>query len=448
MFLSFLRNLACMPSNYADYDPLGTIESSAWPVASITRTLSPIMRLPPELVHLIISCVDSTMLATCSLVCTLWMPLARARMFRRLSISVSNAHRFGRLFEPLSCATFGSHVREIELDGSIICDFWTTQVLPKFIVDFPHLNTLTLFGAVPPPLPSAFQVITHLELNYSALAPRITCTISPVAGFVSMFRRLEVLKLTQETGAYPDFGGLSESIHPPPPHLRRVDLDNAVFLPWITSATYKPPISAIRLDISRSESIKALESLRCLSTSLQSLELIISDLDVGGIIFFLLSTQLKIDSSSSSVLSEAQPPGSNNTTLHTAHPSRLLAGGTHPPQTFLVHRHLLPRGSLARLRHPLPRQPRPVPSPVERFGRGAGGPPEPAPPHSRPSARQPAGWRSRINQRMLLPDAAHRMPLCHRGFSVGKGSGAADLDSRPPSRAAGSRRWLSDLHAF
>jgi hypothetical protein len=60
----------------------------------------------------------------------------------------------------------------------------------------------------------------------------------------------------------------------------------------------------------------------------------------------------------------------------------------------------------------------------------------------------PQGWRSRINQRMLLPDAAHRMPLCHRGFGVGKGSGAADLDSRPPSRAAGSRRWLSDLHAF
>ncbi|KAJ7351509.1 hypothetical protein DFH08DRAFT_100554 [Mycena albidolilacea] len=430
MFLSFLRNLACMPSNYADYDPLGTIEPSAWPVASITWTLSPIMRLPPELVHLIISCVDSTMLATCSLVCTLWMPHARARMFRRLSISVSNAHRFGRLFEPLSCVSFGSHVREIELDGSIICDFWTTQVLPKFIVDFPHLNTLTLFGAVPPPLPSAFQVITHLEINYSALAPRITCTISPVAGFVSMFPRLEVLKLTQENGAYPDFGGLSEPIHPPPPHLRRVDLDNAVFLPWITSATHKPPISAIRLDISRSESIKALESLRCLSTSLQSLELIISDLDVGA--SFLKPNRLD--------------PTTQLRTL------RIQADYSQAAHILLKLFSYIDTSCLAEvsLYFAIPYLDSPDPSLLPWSDLDAAL-------AALPSLRRltvvqvlvsPQGWRSRINQRMLLPDAAHRMPLCHRGFGVGKSSGAADLDSRPPSRAAGSRRWLSDLHAF
>ncbi|KAF8128049.1 hypothetical protein K438DRAFT_917539 [Mycena galopus ATCC 62051] len=77
MFLSFLRSLACIPSNHADYDPLEAFEPSAWPIASYTRTVSPIMALPPELVHLIICFVDSTMLATCSLVCTRWMTHAR-----------------------------------------------------------------------------------------------------------------------------------------------------------------------------------------------------------------------------------------------------------------------------------------------------------------------------------------------------------------------------------
>lgn len=59
----------------------------------------------------------------------------------------------------------------------------------------------------------------------------------------------------------------------------------------------------------------------------------------------------------------------------------------------------------------------------------------------------PQGWRSRINQRTVLLDAVHRLPLC-RDFGVGVGPTDGNLNSRPPSRAAGSRGYLTDLQAW
>jgi hypothetical protein len=59
----------------------------------------------------------------------------------------------------------------------------------------------------------------------------------------------------------------------------------------------------------------------------------------------------------------------------------------------------------------------------------------------------PQGWRSRINQRTVLLDAVHRLPLC-RDFGVGVGPTDGNLNSRPPSRAAGSRGYLMDLQAW
>ncbi|KAJ7889795.1 hypothetical protein B0H14DRAFT_2690979 [Mycena olivaceomarginata] len=283
--------------------------------------------------------------------------------FRRLSISVSNAHRFGRLFEPLSCATFGSHVREIELDGSIICDFGR----PRFS-----------------PSSSAFQVITHLELNYSALAPRITCTISPVAGFVSMFPRLEVLKLTQENGAYPDFGGLSEPRQPTTTTSTPSRSRQCGFSPsGLLRPTYKPPISAIRFGYFAFGVIKALESLRCLST---------------------LSSPNRLD------------PTTQLCTL------RIQADYSQAAHILLKLFSYIDTSCLAEvsLDFAIPYLDSPRP-----------------------------GWRSRINQRMLLPDAAHRMPLCHRGFRRWEGlrGGGPRFAARRVARRA-SRRWLSDLHAF
>jgi hypothetical protein len=52
----------------------------------------------------------------------------------------------------------------------------------------------------------------------------------------------------------------------------------------------------------------------------------------------------------------------------------------------------------------------------------------------------PHGWRSRISQRTVLLDAVSRMPLC-RDFGVGVLT-PDFLESRPPSRAAGSPQHL------
>ncbi|KAJ7249769.1 hypothetical protein B0H12DRAFT_1121666 [Mycena haematopus] len=430
MFLSFLRNLACISSNYAEYDVLETVDA-AWPIASFPRTVPPIMCLPSELVHLIICCVDDTMLATCSLVCTRWMIHARARMFCRLSISMSNAHRFSRLFDASpSRVTFGSHVREIELDDSIMRDFWTSHVLPKFVVEFPRLNTLTLFGAVPPPLPHALQGVTHLDFSYyvSNSQPEETASPDRLTAFISTFPHLEALKLVQENGASINFSNLSEGTHPPPPqNVRRLDLDNPIFLPWIASAIPTPPIQAVRLDISRPESLKALESLRCFSATLQALELIFSEVDVGesfleehhlDVNMQLRTLRIQADHSQAAqillkILSYIDSSGLQEISLDFAIPyldSPVLT--------------LLPWGALDAALAALPVLRRLTVVKV---------------------LVSPHGWRSRINQRTVLMDAVQRMPLC-RDFGVGQAP--AELNSRPPSRAAGSRRYLTDLHAF
>ncbi|KAJ6464863.1 hypothetical protein C8R45DRAFT_1023417 [Mycena sanguinolenta] len=433
MFLSFLRGFACISSSYTEYDVLGTVEPN-WPIASFPAgavAVPPIMQLPSELLHLIIGCVDSTMLATCSLVCTRWMTHARARMFCRLSISMSNAHRFGHLFDPpLSRITFGLDVREIELEDSIIRDFWTTHVLPKFVVEFPRLNTLTLFGPVPPPLPHALQGVAHLDFNYYVVSnPRVEEPTSPdlLAAFISTFPHLESLKLVQENGASVNFSDVSQDMHLPPPNLRRLDLDNPVFLPWIASVIPRPPIQAIRLDISRIESLKALESLRCFSTTLHALELIFSEVDVGE--SFLKENHLD-----------------RNTQLRTL---RIQADHSQAAHILLKILSYIDSSCLQEisLDFAIPYLDSPV---LTLLPWGA----LDAALAALPALRRltvvkvlvsPHGWRSRINQRSLLMDAVQRMPLC-RDFGVGQPP--AELNSRPPSRAAGSRRYLTDLHTF
>ncbi|KAJ7039293.1 hypothetical protein C8F04DRAFT_1086373 [Mycena alexandri] len=426
MVFSFIRALACFPSRSADYGLLEAEEQVSWPNASFPQLPGPIVRLPPELVQLIVRCGDSTMLATCSLVCAQWMAHARPLMFSRISISMANANRFARLFASPGRATFGSYVREVELDELIIGDFFISDVLPKFIVNFTHLDTLTLC-AVPNWLPRAFQVVTHLELNFS-LTKRLSEDPHRLTGFISLFPRLESLKLAQEYGAFLRFNTPSD-ICRPPTSLRRVELDNPLLLPWITSGTPQPRIAALRLDISSADSLKALESLRCLSPSLRSLDLILSDLEVGA--SFLTKHHLD-----------------PNTQLHSL---RIQADHSQAAQILLTILSYIDTSSLSEisLDFAIPYLDSPV---LTLLPWGA----LDAALAALPALRRlmvvkvlvsPHGWRSRINQRTVLLDAVNCMPLC-RDFGFGVGVAPPESNSRPPSRAAGSRRYLTDLHAL
>ncbi|KAJ7499998.1 hypothetical protein FB451DRAFT_1207187 [Mycena latifolia] len=421
MLRSFVLALACFHTNSRDYDLLEAVEHAVWPAVSLAPPAGPITHLPPELVHLIMAYVDPTMLANCSLVCTEWMAHARRRMFSRISISLSNAHRFGRLFVPPSRASFAPYVHGIELDHKIVGDFWTSDVLPKFIVNFPHLTTLILFGLVPKSLPSAFQVVTHLELNY-------VCIAHPdrLASFISTFPRLETLKLTQEKGPYFNFGPLSGERRPPS-RLRGVDLDSPLLLHWIASATPSPLIDAIRLEISHPETTLAMDSIRSLSPSLRALDLTLSDLDVGAsflgtnhlnVIKKLRTLRIQADHSQAAqillkVLSD----------IDTSHLEEISLDFAIPYLDSPVLM-LLPWDELDTALAALPSLRRLTVVKV---------------------LVSPQGWRSRINQRTVLLDAVSRMPLC-RDFGVGVLP--PDLDSRPPSRAAGSPRHLPDLYGY
>ncbi|KAJ7469770.1 hypothetical protein B0H11DRAFT_2019499 [Mycena galericulata] len=419
---SFVRSLACFSSNSRDYDPLETLEPAEWPTVSLLRKPGPIMLLPAELVHLIIRHhVDPNMLANCSLVCGEWMLHARPLMFSRISISLANADRFGRLFVPPGRATFNSHVREIELDHRIAGDFWTSDVLPKFIVNFPHLKTLSLFGLVPKSLPAAFRVVTHLELNY-------VCTPHPdrLASCISAFPRLETLKVTQEKGSYFNFDVLSE-IYKPPFHLRRVDLDNPAILHWIASAIHKPCLESIRLEISHPETTIAVESIRSLSPSLRVLDLSLSDLEVGA--SFLAKNHLEL--------------------IRDLRMLRIQADHSQAAQILLKILSYIDISSLEEisLDFAIPYLDSPILTllPWDALDAALA---------ALPALRRltvvkvlvsPQGWRSRINQRTVLLDAMQRMPLC-RDFGVGVV--APEQNSRPPSRAAGSPRHLSELCGY
>ncbi|KAK7053645.1 F-box domain-containing protein [Favolaschia claudopus] len=468
MFLSFLRYLLCRPSNYAHYDSLDTIDTPAWPTVSLPPAPSPISRLPTELLDLIIAYVDSTTLAACSLVCARWVAPSRARIFPRLSISLFNAHRFSVLFTEPSRVTFVSHVREIELDDSITGDFWTSQVLPKYLRQFPRLHTLKLLGNVPLCLPSGFDVITRLEFTSRVRLPSWgVVTRDELAEFIaSSFPRLEELKLTQEHAVYVNFRDSVASLTPPPPNLWRVELDNVQLLPWLASGTPAPPIQFLRLDISRVDTLKALECLRHLSPSLRELELILSDIEVGAA--FLHHSYI--------------PPLPHLTSL------ALQAHHTHAIQNLLT---LLPTCSSSSLTtlslaFAIPYLDDddgafllPTTSPHHNtLGSNTITTTTPLPfptlDHALTSLPlltlftpakvlvSPAGWRSRLNQRAPLPLEA-RMPLCCarglfpgsrsgggiRGGGVrcggGEGSEMGGERSRPPSRAAAGSPRLRHL---
>ncbi|KAJ7174718.1 hypothetical protein C8R46DRAFT_93397 [Mycena filopes] len=277
--LSFLRALVCFPSSSADYGLLAADDKVSWPIASFPPPPGPITRLPPELLQLIIRCIDATTLSSCSLVCGQWMAHARPLMFARISISIANANRFARLFTSPAPVTFSPYVREIELDELIIGDFFVSDVLPKFVVTFTHLDTLTLFAVPTCHLPLAFRGVSHLELNFSPTAGLCQAP-HRLTSFIASFPRLESLKVAQEYGTCLRCNPSSEVR--PPSCLRRLDLDNHLLLPWIVSSIPHAPLTYLRLDLSSAESLQGLDCLRRLSPSLRSLELILSDLEVGA----------------------------------------------------------------------------------------------------------------------------------------------------------------------
>ncbi|KAJ7211707.1 hypothetical protein GGX14DRAFT_564936 [Mycena pura] len=416
MLRSFIRRLSCTTPSSADYDLLPDTAA----VTSAPPPLGPITRLPPELVHLVFTFIDPSTLAACSLVCAGWLPHARRRMFSRVSISLHNAHRFGRLLAaapPRALASFPAHVRAIELDDRIADDFWAAEVLPKYVAHFERLTTLCFFGALPRALPRAFAAVTHLELNYvyTSLPRRLEA-------FIASLPRLETLKVTQEKGPYFPVSGE----YRPSSALRRVDLDDPSLLHWIITSHPSPKLEAIQLEISRPETLVMLESLRRLS-SLESLDLILTDLEVGA--SFLTKKYLSSTTQLRSLRIQADHSHAAHILLHllsyidTARLASLSLDFAIPYLSELdgpAVLTLLPWDALDAALARLPALRRLAV--VKVFV-------------------SPPGWRSRVSQRAVLLDAADRMPRCR-----GRCGPDPLPPERPPSPAAGSPRFCDDLY--
>ncbi|KAJ7062690.1 hypothetical protein C8F01DRAFT_1368427 [Mycena amicta] len=295
----FTKGLACfrpLPLASAAYHVLEKSEvAKGRVVEKTTSTEGPLSRLPPELIEVLISFVapDMHMLAVCSLVCSGWLSPSRKRLFQRISVSLRNADRFGRLFEfgarrtrkkPSTC-TFSAHVRAIELDDKLAADLWTRDVLPNLLPLLPRLTTLALFGMLPRSsgsLPPALaQCITHLELNdvhISVSRPH------RLAALIASFSRLESLKVTQEVWVWDSDFQFSANKYRASRELRSVDVDDPAILQWIVEgATLEGEASKlqhVRVEVSSAETLGALRSLDKLP-NLQSLDLVLLDVDVA-----------------------------------------------------------------------------------------------------------------------------------------------------------------------
>ncbi|KAJ7277451.1 hypothetical protein C8J57DRAFT_1309296 [Mycena rebaudengoi] len=405
MLRTFIRNLACRSSGYDE--PL-YIEVDHAPY------------LPLELWHYIIGSVEANMLAACSLVCSSWIAPARARMFWHISISLCNADRFGRLFTQPTRTTFAAYVREIDLEEEIARDFWTAYVLPKFIAHFPQLTTLNFFGRVPQkPLHPVFEVITHLDLS------NVWCIhLGQLSTFISNFPRLHTLKLTQDDGPF-----MFNFDHPaacaPPRGLRTLDLDNAHILRWITAGAPYPSIDNIRLEITTSEMITAVESIRSLSTNLRVLDLNLAELAVGA--YFLANRHLELNSGLRIL--------------------RIQADHSHAAQVMLKILSYIDTSSLEEisLEFAIPYLDSPVMAslPWSELDKALAALPVLRRLTVAKVLVSPHGWKSRINQRDILLEAVNRMPLC-RVFGVG----LLPDSPRPRRRAAGSGRPLADYYGY
>ncbi|KAJ7151836.1 hypothetical protein C8R43DRAFT_1127470 [Mycena crocata] len=246
-------------------------------LAPPTTLHGPAAQLPSELVDLIMSMVDSSMLVHCSLVCSVWMAHTRSRMFHRifLSASFNNVHRFVDLFKSPKRVTFGSSVREIMLDPNVavLQYLWVDDLLPKLVATFANFNTLTITGMFPGSfdLHSAFPMVTRLEVRLSAKA-----SLQSVTNLLSAFSHLEtlVVRLPRQPGPVPVFP-TGEGLLP---HLRQVHIDNPYILRWMASFNPKPPIETLSFRLSGSETIPvALAAIRSVSSSLHSLDLRLLD---------------------------------------------------------------------------------------------------------------------------------------------------------------------------
>ncbi|KAJ7151842.1 hypothetical protein C8R43DRAFT_1127475 [Mycena crocata] len=275
MPLTFFSNFAARLGHCGDRKDRALIPPTNLP--------GPVAQLPSELVGLIISMVDSSMLEQCSLVSSVWMVYARSRIFYRISLSVKNENieRFLRLFDSIERFAIASSVREIVLDTDVVAyldyTLWMPEFLPKLASKCHNLNTLTINRSLSDSfkLDSAFRIVTRLEMKLKAGS-----SLNAVTSFISTFLHLETLVVTlpHQSGSFhllPATEGLL-------PHLRQVDLDNPLILGWIASSLPKPPLTAVRFRISQSASVPVtVEAMRSLS-SLHSLDLTLFDLIAGA----------------------------------------------------------------------------------------------------------------------------------------------------------------------
>ncbi|KAF7293821.1 hypothetical protein HMN09_01178000 [Mycena chlorophos] len=227
--------------------------------------------------------------------------LARARrkyLFRRISVSLGNADRFGRLFTAIYPSasdentknkrkslppttqkavppTFPAYVRAMELDEKLTSDLWVSTVLPNLLPTFAALDTLALSGAFPEARLSA-RCIRRVLLGVGTL--RRMRLDELLAHFVGV----ESFKLTQELSLQATILPQSfseENDRPSLERLRRIDVDDAKILQWIACGG-APNVTEIRVEVSTADSLAALDCLDAFLT-LESLDLILSDADVA-----------------------------------------------------------------------------------------------------------------------------------------------------------------------
>nr|GAT51772.1 predicted protein [Mycena chlorophos] len=272
--------------------------------------------LPPELIDLILSFVHAdpnplSTLVAASLVCSAWLAPARKYLFRRISVSLGNADRFGRLFTAIYPSalvqntknkrkslpsttqkavppTFAAYVRAMELDEKLTSDLWVSTVLPNLLPTFAALDTLALSGAFPRLgfLPAALGAcVKHLEL--CDVDPRIVLGVGTIRRMrldelVAHFVGVESFKLTQELSLQATILPQSfseENDRPSLERLRRIDVDDAKILQWIACGG-APHVTEIRVEVSTADSLAALDCLDAF-LRLESVDLILSDADVA-----------------------------------------------------------------------------------------------------------------------------------------------------------------------
>ncbi|TCD60120.1 hypothetical protein EIP91_010694 [Steccherinum ochraceum] len=150
-------------------------------------------RVPPELVDAIIELLDKASLLKCTLVCHLWSELAKAYVYKSISLDEGpreghDFHSFSDFLESTSSVNVARHVKALGVSGSQV--FTASTGMFGQIRPIPAQN-LSLTASDIDRLLSRLPLLESLSLNALVL----TCSISPPEHGWSTPRRLKRLQL-------------------------------------------------------------------------------------------------------------------------------------------------------------------------------------------------------------------------------------------------------------